>query len=470
MSNNSKFFLCTGFHRSGTSLIAQSMLESGLCMGEQLMGASFGNLLGHVEDQPVVDLHDKILAANGTDWRFCSDEELVKPQWLTTSIEQYIQQRAEVGGVKDPRAALFLPEWLEAGGDSIRFIFVYRHWANVVQSIFNRHGQEFLYFNQSIQSRSADLAFWQNPNTLIKMWRYTSEKIIEFVREHPAKCLLISQEDFVAQNGKAQACAGKIGLPELALKSRSFRPDLMQKQIHCDELELFNQDNIVEANDTYRTMQSLADLPAENYPELQLPTSTTKDGKTEYSGLPLSQVIAQFQTNSLSREDEVDELDLSALSWSQALDFMEKVPLIRLIPAIFEQLLYRPFGKHGHYERLYMLARRAKLPIVAELCLFRANECYQVPRYNMFLGDIYRSKGLLNEARTYFEKASELKPDSGMFIARLADMDISNRDLAAAKSKMIKATELEPTHPSVKMVIDKLAKAESQSEKQKNRE
>jgi hypothetical protein len=395
------------------------MLESGVFMGDQLMGASFGNPLGHVEDQPIVDLHDRVLTTNGTDWRFCSDEELVKPQWLTTSIEQYIQQRAEVGGVKDPRAALFLPEWLEAGGDSIRFIFVYRHWANVVQSIFNRHGQEFLYFNQSIQSRSADLAFWQNPNTLIKMWQYTSEKIIEFVREHPAKCLLISQEDFVAQNGKAQACAGKIGLPELALKSRSFRPDLMQKQIHCPELELFNQDNIVEANDTYRTMQSLADLPAENYPELQLPMNKAEAGKTQHSELSLSKVVPQPQVNFQSNGIRDTDFELTDLSWDQALDFLEKVPLIKLKPPVFEQLLYRPFGKYGHYERLYVLSRRASLTMIAELCLLRAKECSLVPRCNMFLGDIYRSKGLLNEARTYFEKASELKPDSGMFSSLL---------------------------------------------------
>jgi hypothetical protein len=445
------------------------MLESGLFMGDQLMGASFGNPLGHVEDQPIVDLHDRILAANGTDWRFCNDDELVKPKWLTSTIEQYLQQRSQVGGVKDPRAALFLPEWLQAGGDSIRFIFVYRHWANVVQSIFNRHGQEFLYFNQSIQSRSRDLAFWQSPNTLIKMWLHTSDKIIEFARQHPSKCLLISQENFVAQNDKAQACAGKIGLPELALKSRSFRPDLMQQQIYCDELQLIDHDNIVAANETYQTMQSLADLPAENYPELKHLGNIATAGTGEHTGLPLSQVTPLSQTRLLSREVKVDDFDLSALNWDQALDFLDRVPLKKLKSAVFEQLLYRPFGKHGHYERLYMLARRAKLTMVAELCLFRANECYQLPRYNMFRGDIYRSKGLQNEARTFFEKASELKPNSGMFIARLADMDISNRDLAAAKSKIIKLSELEPVHPDVKAIIDKLAKAESQGEKQKNK-
>jgi tetratricopeptide (TPR) repeat protein len=444
------------------------MLESGLFMGDQLMGASFGNPLGHVEDQPIVDLHDRVLTANGTNWRYCGDNELVKPEWLTTNIEQYLQQRLEVGGVKDPRAALFLPEWLQAGGDSIRFIFVYRHWANVVQSIFNRHGQEFLYFNQSIQSRNSDLAFWKNPNTLIKMWRHTSDKIIEFVRQHPSKCLLISQEDFVAQNGKAQACAGKIGLPETALKSRSFRPNLMQQQLHCDELELIDHDSITAAKETYQAMQTLADLPAENYPELKLPANIAKAGTAEHTGLPLSQVIPLPQARLLSTAIKDADLDLSALSWDQALDFLDRVPLKKLKSAVFEQLLYRPFGKHGHYERLYMLTRRAKLPMVAELCLFRANECYQVPRYNMFRGDIYRSKGLQSEARTSFEKASELKPDSGMFIARLADMDISNRDLAAAKSKITKASELEPDHPFVKLVIDKLAKAEYQGEKQKS--
>ena len=56
----SPFYLCSGFHRSGTSLIAQSLANGGMHMGDELMGASFSNPLGHVEDMPVVRLHDKI--------------------------------------------------------------------------------------------------------------------------------------------------------------------------------------------------------------------------------------------------------------------------------------------------------------------------------------------------------------------------------------------------------------------------
>jgi hypothetical protein len=104
------FYLCTGFHRSGTSLLAQSLAKGGMHMGGELMGASFSNPLGHVEDMPIVRTHDKLFKINGTDWRYRDHGPLIKPNWLPNYLQRYITdsvKKHKFCGVKDPRATFF---------------------------------------------------------------------------------------------------------------------------------------------------------------------------------------------------------------------------------------------------------------------------------------------------------------------------------------------------------------------------
>ena len=119
-----------------------------------------------------------------------------------------------------------------------------------------------------------------------------------------------------------------------------------------------------------------------------------------------NQSSENFKTPETKEINSTQDLDfnLAALSWEESLGFLESLPHPTIRPVVFEQLMYRPFGQYRDYERLYMLARNAGFPMIAELCSFRANECKQVPRNFMFRGDIYRSKGLKDEARQLFQK------------------------------------------------------------------
>ena len=69
MPQKSPFLLVSGFHRSGTSLVAQTLHSNGVNLGENLMGASFGNPNGHFEDLSIVELHDELLNLHGLDWQ-----------------------------------------------------------------------------------------------------------------------------------------------------------------------------------------------------------------------------------------------------------------------------------------------------------------------------------------------------------------------------------------------------------------
>ena len=58
----------TGFHRSGTSLLAEYLGECGLFLGKNVKAASeleCGSLTGHSDDQGISGLHQKALATRG---------------------------------------------------------------------------------------------------------------------------------------------------------------------------------------------------------------------------------------------------------------------------------------------------------------------------------------------------------------------------------------------------------------------
>ena len=59
-----------GMHRSGTSLIAQLLKQSGLYLGseERLLGSNVGNQDGHFENVEFIDLNDSLLQHLGGSW------------------------------------------------------------------------------------------------------------------------------------------------------------------------------------------------------------------------------------------------------------------------------------------------------------------------------------------------------------------------------------------------------------------
>ncbi|WP_029486634.1 hypothetical protein, partial [Enterovibrio norvegicus] len=127
--------ICSGFHRSATSVTANYLYDAGLDMGTNLMGAHISNAKGHFEDWDAVLLHDEQLARNKTDWQFHDDVTLNTDKGF---LDDYVRKRSKVSqywGVKDPRACLFLNEWKQSLGDAGYFLFVARHWSSCIESL-----------------------------------------------------------------------------------------------------------------------------------------------------------------------------------------------------------------------------------------------------------------------------------------------------------------------------------------------
>ncbi len=125
-----------GMHRSGTSLVAGLLARAGLPMGDALLGANEHNPHGHHEDTAFLGLHDRLLAANRTDWTLMdAPEDLEVPDALRDEAARLATRRGlETGGGawgwKDPRTTVFLPLWEELLPE-LRVVVVFRRAATV---------------------------------------------------------------------------------------------------------------------------------------------------------------------------------------------------------------------------------------------------------------------------------------------------------------------------------------------------
>ena len=162
-ASRSNALLVLGMHRSGTSLMANILRDSGVSLGEDLLGASEGNPHGHFEDKAVLAFHERVLARlrpeNGL--IFDNGSLVVDPKSVELLPEERDEALAMVQerhrdtpwGWKDPRTCLFLRFWEELLGP-FRSVIIYRHPLEVADSFLRRGNNydQLVYPEQFIQA------------------------------------------------------------------------------------------------------------------------------------------------------------------------------------------------------------------------------------------------------------------------------------------------------------------------------
>ena len=167
----------TGMHRSGTSLTASLLQKAGLPIGENLLGPARGNLRGHFEDIDFYHFHDNILNRLGKHYLTQTAFDIAD---LTESeiqqAQELVQNRNDklVWGWKEPRTSLFLELWDQLLDDNIKFIFLYRHPAEVTLSLLARGHFEVI----------------QNSFFALNSWNTYNQSILEFCNKHPDRFYL----------------------------------------------------------------------------------------------------------------------------------------------------------------------------------------------------------------------------------------------------------------------------------------
>jgi hypothetical protein len=136
-----------GMHRSGTSLIAQILKQSGLYLGSEdnLLGSNVGNPDGHFEHLGFIELNDAILKHLGGSWEFPPE---FQPGWENAASLEPLRSRARgllqtfsgkfPWGWKDPRTSLLLPFWRSLI-PHLRFVICVRSPLEVANSLHDRN-------------------------------------------------------------------------------------------------------------------------------------------------------------------------------------------------------------------------------------------------------------------------------------------------------------------------------------------
>lgn len=147
--------LILGMHRSGTSYLARLMQAMGVFIGDDLVGPRKGNPRGHFEAVPLLEFHQKLIAARLTEGGRAFDDGMLAPEPLRSDYTATEREEAATlaaamrqpgpWGWKEPRTCLFLDLWREVLPDAAA-VMVYRHPLEVHQSLLRREHWDLALF------------------------------------------------------------------------------------------------------------------------------------------------------------------------------------------------------------------------------------------------------------------------------------------------------------------------------------
>lgn len=185
-----KTLVIAGMHRSGTSLVARFVHDSGYHLGDDLFGATPSNPHGHYEDVAILAFHRRMLQ------RYWKNDVLVPTVPLLTAADrqaaqELIERRRSRPhwGWKEPRTCLFFSLWYPLLPEA-RFLLLYRPVEQVVGSILRRRGVR-------LWSRRGVQLAWRTART----WLLFNEQILAFAELNPAGTLVIGAENVVTRPG-----------------------------------------------------------------------------------------------------------------------------------------------------------------------------------------------------------------------------------------------------------------------------
>jgi glycosyltransferase involved in cell wall biosynthesis len=224
--------LILGMHRSGTSLVAQLIAKWGVYSGEDLMPANEYNKDGYWEYNPLVSLHEKMLAYTHNTW-YAPSNEINTTKLINTFSEEAHELVKKMDNSnkpwfwKDPRMALFLPFWNEIlKSRKVYYIIPFRKPSSVALSLQKRDN-----IPESIA---------------LDIWELYNFKIIDYI--HSKKDYLLVNYDTLLENQL-----------DCSLKIHSFISN------NISSIEKYNSNSIKEIiKPEYRTVNSEKEFPIEN--------------------------------------------------------------------------------------------------------------------------------------------------------------------------------------------------------------
>ena len=260
--HQSNVLIILGMHRSGTSVAAQWMAESGLCIGDVLLGKTYNNKFGHFEDKDFLELHREVLAEHGKSYDVIEPFQLSMSDYHLKKSKMLVKLKSNLytdWGWKEPRTVLFADHWLSLIPHAKVFA-VYRHFRQVVDSLLRREEstfsrrknlylkwQSYLRFNKTLNERG---------NHFLRVWLHYNSILLEVLQNQKSpNHILINQE-------RIGECEHLI--METVIQKWKFKLDNKQygevfREVHYSNNVKFNinyeESLLVKANDMYKKLE-----------------------------------------------------------------------------------------------------------------------------------------------------------------------------------------------------------------------
>jgi len=219
-----------GYHRSGTSAIAQNCQAAGLYVGDDLLGATPTNPFGHYEDREFFEINELILRLNFSLWHTPIDFVPVLPCDVFKLASDMVSKRdAEhaLWGFKDPRTCLLLDFWDSVLPDP-RYLVCLRHYSACVDSVMRRRVRDYYAAVEPGPARIASEDML-NFNAICANWCVYMAGVLKFLTLRNPKALVIRVDRLVQNESVAARIGDQLGLDFAPITlGETFRPELFQ--------------------------------------------------------------------------------------------------------------------------------------------------------------------------------------------------------------------------------------------------
>ncbi|WP_289043982.1 sulfotransferase [uncultured Aliiroseovarius sp.] len=187
--------IIAGFHRSGTSMTANLLLNAGLHLGDRLLGANYSNPRGHFEDVEIIAFHDRLLARADRNWMVSDPFEPIlldeDREWIRNYASQHADQCA--WGFKDPRVTLFLPQWMSVLPNA-SVLYVHRPCVECVHSI-KRRAANWARLGKDVELNTR---FWTQEDLAVKMYLTYAEAALDFLESFDGRACVVALDDILS--------------------------------------------------------------------------------------------------------------------------------------------------------------------------------------------------------------------------------------------------------------------------------
>ncbi len=423
----SKQLIITGFHRSGTSVLAQEFHNAGLHIGDRLMKADSSNVDGHFEDVDFFTLHNKILHDNGVNWKYTSSKPINIYQKHNAYINHIVTQRSSKyaeWGFKDPRASIFLDLWQEQL-NSAYSVIIYRHYDECIHSLLNRASKDIVCSG----GKSHDIEFWQDPMMAHKMWLNYNKKIIEHIKKYPNKSILISHQSLMNGFPIVKTIKDKFNFNLDLTSETSINKELLSSK----PINMFTIDNNLkkELDKTWNELQTLSLEPSKST------NSTAKSDKT-YTVNMLKNTLNFLGIT----KKETNPIDSTMKSLkSNDIEIEEKINIIKENYPIFKKfsnfkilIEYTEILIKNNLENIELHRLLASLYLKDKNYTFAENTIFKLftradkiePYFYYELASIYLTKGDIVNSTYYINRAIKENPDNPSFYQMKAMIEFDN--------------------------------------------